>query len=74
MADERSITRADLLEDMMSGEGFGDGADVQSRKEKVNLSEITDILESALYLKANAGGAIKEKIRKVLTIIYLKNF
>ena len=73
IANERGITRADLIEDMMCSKGRGDGASIQSREKQVNLSQITDILKSALYLKANAGGAIKEKIRKVLTIIDSKN-
>jgi predicted DNA-binding ribbon-helix-helix protein len=62
IADERGITRADLIEDMMSADGF-------SNQRQINHSEIINILESALKLRANAGGAIKEKIRRVLKLL-----
>ena len=62
IADERGITRADLIENMMSADGF-------SNQRQINHSEIINILESALKLKANAGGAIKEKIRRVLKLL-----
>ena len=51
MADQRCITRADLLEQLVD----------------VDLSSAVEILESALKLKPNAGGAIKREIRKVLS-------
>ena len=53
MADQRGITRADLLEQLV----------------EVNLSSAVEILEDALRLKANAGGAIKREIKKVLLAI-----
>ena len=62
IADKRGITRADLIEGMMSGGDFGD-------QRKIDRSEIINILESALKLKANAGGAIKEKIKEVLKLL-----
>ena len=53
MAAQRSITRADLLEQMTNNQVLPD-------------SDQLRILEDALKLKANAGGAIKKKIRKFL--------
>lgn len=35
--------------------------------EYVDIDEVVKILKEALILKANAGGAIKEKIKKVLS-------
>lgn len=52
LADQRRITRADLLEELV--------------EEQERLSEAIQILEEALTLKANAGGAIKSKIRNAL--------
>ena len=50
MADNRGITRADLLEEFV----------------EVDLSSAITVLERALRLKANAGGAIKREIRNAL--------
>ena len=58
MADRQSITRADLLEKM-----------VKSNSISSNNSQAVYILGEALKLKANAGGAIKKKIREVLLIL-----
>ena len=58
IADQRGVTRADLLEEM-----------VKSNSIFSNNSQVTFILEEALKLKANAGGAIKKKIREVLLIL-----
>ena len=58
MAYQRGITRADLLEEM-----------VKSNSIPFNNSHTISILEEALKLKANAGGAIKKKIREVLLIL-----
>jgi predicted DNA-binding ribbon-helix-helix protein len=69
IANERSITRADLIEDMMSLGDLIDDICTHSKQEQVNFSEVIDILESALKLKANAGGAIKKKIRDVINLI-----
>ena len=58
IAFQKGITRADLLEEMMrSSEIIG------------RNNEVLEILKEALKLKANAGGAIKKKIREVLDII-----
>ena len=54
MATQRGITRADLLEQMVNNQSLSFGGQIK-------------ILEDALKLKANAGGAIKKKIRKFLT-------
>ena len=53
MADNRGITRADLLEQFI----------------EVDLSSATVILKEALGLKANAGGAIKREIRSALSYL-----
>ena len=58
MALERSITRADLLEEI-----------VKNKDLPVNNSQIISLLQEALKLRANAGGAIKQKIREVLLIM-----
>ena len=58
IASERSITRADLLEELVKS---------NSLSSSTNQSII--ILQEALKLKANAGGAIKEKIREALLIL-----
>ena len=52
IADKRGITRADLLEQLV----------------EVDLSSAVEILKDALKLRANAGGAIKREIRRVLLI------
>lgn len=61
LADERSITRADLVEGWMSQNYVLPGNQVNS--------EVIELLEEALTLKANAGGAIKQKIREVLELL-----
>ena len=58
MAEQRDITRADLLEEM-----------VKSNSIFSNSSQAISILGEALKLKANTGGAIKKKIREVLLIL-----
>ena len=55
MANQQSITRADLLEQMVNNQ-----ASLSSDQIK--------ILKEALKLKANAGGAIKKKIREALML------
>lgn len=54
-ASERGITRADLIEEFAMSDGVVRGNIVGK-----------EILEEALKLKANAGGAIKKKIREYL--------
>ena len=58
LAVRRSITRADLLEEIVKTD------DILS-----NNHQIIKILKEALKLKANAGGAIKNKIKEVLLIL-----
>ena len=58
IASQRRITRADLLEEMITSN------EIRGRNNKV-----VEILKDALKLKANAGGAIKKKIREVLDLI-----
>jgi hypothetical protein len=64
LATKRGITRADLIEEMMDTSN--------QPPDSINKQEIIEILEDALKLKANAGGAIKGKIKKVLNIFSLK--
>ena len=58
MALERSITRADLLEEIVKKDGL-----------PINNDRVINLLQEALELKANAGGAIKKKIKEVLLIL-----
>ena len=58
MAVQRGITRADLLEEFMS-----------DNRVILGNGEVTKILEEALKLKANAGGAIKNRIKDVLKLL-----
>ena len=58
MAVQRGITRADLLEEV-----------VNDNRVILGNGEVVRMLEEALKLKANAGGAIKKKIRDVLEIL-----
>ena len=58
MALERSITRADLLEEI-----------VKKNDLPFNSHSVVNLLQEALKLKANVGGAIKRKIREVLLIL-----
>ena len=58
MALQQSITRADLLEGI-----------VKSGDSIIDNNQVISLLQEALNLKANAGGAIKKKIREVLLIL-----
>ena len=58
MAAQRSITRADLLEEI-----------VKSDSVILDNSRAITVLQEALKLKANAGGAIKKKIKEVLLVL-----
>lgn len=58
MADQRRITRADLLEQWVSQSG-------PSTTQAQSAIAIA-LLKEALELKANSGGAIKAKIRQAL--------
>ena len=58
MASKQSITRADLLEIFANGNSVIHGNRIS-----------TELLEEALKLKANAGGAIKKKIREFLKLL-----
>ena len=58
MALEWSITRADLLEEI-----------VKNGDLSVNNNCVINLLQETLKLKANSGGAIKEKIREVLLVL-----
>ena len=58
MALERGITRADLLEEIVKMDNF-----------PANNNRVINILQEALKLKANAGGAIKKKIKEALLIL-----
>ena len=58
MAIQQGITRADLLEEIVDSSCVIHGD-----------REVVKILEEALKLKANAGGAIKKRIRDALKIL-----
>ena len=58
MADKRGVTRADLLEEIMN-----------DNRVILGNGEIVKMLKEALRLKANAGGAIKNRIRDVLELL-----
>ena len=58
MADQRGITRADLLEEIVKSEDL-----------PTNSYQVINLLQEALKLKANAGGVIKKKIKEVLLIL-----
>lgn len=66
-ASERSITRADLLE------MFTQDRRIEYLNEPCNTQIDTDrilaILEEALTYKANAGGAIKARIKEAIALI-----
>lgn len=58
MASEQGITRADLIEKIAINDGVIHGKVIK-----------IEILQEALKLKANAGGAIKKKIREFLKLL-----
>lgn len=58
LADQRRITRADLLEEWVSQ----NGPSAAASQSAIAIA----LLKEALELKANSGGAIKAKIRQAL--------
>jgi predicted DNA-binding protein len=58
LAVRQKMTVADFVEEWISGNVIHGG--------NIDLIEIAEILEEALKLKPNAGGAIKTKIREAL--------
>jgi hypothetical protein len=62
-ADKRRITRADLLEQWVKD------CDLDAPACSVVPPEALELLREALTLKANAGGAIKQRIRDALALI-----
>lgn len=64
LAEERRITRADLLEQI-----FVDSERVSSVVEQDTFDEVVELLQEALTLKANAGGSIKKLIRECLELL-----
>ena len=68
IAKQQGITRADLLEEIIKNNRV-----LHSNNSQVIHGNIENIklLEEALKLKANAGGAIKKKIHEYLKSIYL---
>lgn len=64
-ADKRRITRADLLEQWVKDESL-----TQSQgTTPIELGLAVAILTDALDLKANAGGAIKAKVREAIALL-----
>lgn len=69
LADERRITRADLLEIWVKGGGPPAAPQAvypDNWVEGIDAALAIEILNEALTLKANAGGAIKQAIRDAL--------
>ena len=64
-ADKRRITRADLLERWVKGQGLVHPQGIT----RIDLAVAVSILTEALDLKANAGGAIKARIREALEVL-----
>ena len=62
-ADKRGITRADLFEEYIKS--LRDN----SKPSNTRHNDGIKLLEEALLLKANAGGAIKKKIRQYLDLL-----
>lgn len=65
LAAAREMTRADLLEDLIE-------ADLELPEpvlDEETLEEVIEILQEALTLKANAGGAIKAEIKRALEML-----
>jgi hypothetical protein len=68
-AEERGITRADLLESLVEDEVISSDGHPASVVDDEILDEVVELLQDALSLKSNAGGAIKAKIREVLELL-----
>lgn len=68
-ADKRRITRADLLEQWVKDAPVAPVAPVAPAITPMELAIAMAILNDALDLKANAGGAIKAKIREALEVL-----
>ncbi len=64
-ADKRRITRADLLEQWVKGQGLVQPDGIT----RIEMAVAVSILTEALDLKANAGGAIKARIREALEVL-----
>lgn len=65
-ADKRRITRADLLETWIDSPPVDTATAPTSA---AALEDVIAILEQALTMKANAGGAIKAQVRKALELL-----
>lgn len=69
LADGQKLTRADLLEQWVKSDGppaaAGDGGQGETIT-PIELAIAVEHLAQALTLRANAGGAIKDKIRAAL--------
>lgn len=66
-AEERGITRADLLELMVEDKRF-DQIEIPCNTQ-IDVDSILEILQDALTLKSNAGGAIKARIKEAIALI-----
>lgn len=64
LADQRRITRADLLEEWVKAPPSGTDTTTP-----IETAIAVEHLKKALALKANAGGAIKAEIREALKIL-----
>ena len=73
---ERLCANNQSREDKMVAKSKSKGVTAASQTDKVTFSKddlnaVRALLNEALHLKANAGGAIKHEIRKVLRILQL---
>lgn len=66
-AEERGITRADLLELMVEDNRFDQL--VEEENQGVDIKAVLDILEEAISYKGNAGNQIKDKVREAIALI-----
>lgn len=65
-ATNQGISMADLLEQWVSSPPV---ATATAPSNTTDLEQVISVLEQALTLKANAGGAIKAEIRKALELL-----
>ena len=72
LADSQQITRADLLERWVKAGGLSPAPKVElvtNGPTPVEIAIAIHTLAEALTLKANAGGAIKAKIKEALAVL-----
>jgi hypothetical protein len=68
LASSKGMSRADLLEVLVQSYGRRTATVIDDDV----IHKIVDVLQDALDLKPNAGGAIKAKVREALQLLRLK--